>query len=448
MSRGAIWSKEAEQSVLGSILLDNMALDAVTGIVSAESFWLPAHRTIFEAMGAMIGKGVEADVVTVADALGENSEAVGGPVYLLALTSSVASARSVKRYAAIVAEKYARRRLLETSELIAELAADGTPIPEALDRIASDLGGIGTTQTRKTPRRLGELLAGALERYEGLAAGDIQSGISTGFDHLDKLLNGGLKPGKLYCIAARPSVGKSSVARAVCIAASKAGYPTLLLSQEMPDEEVADCAIAQVGRVNGSHLQTGGIEDFEWGRLVEAIEIAQDLPLYIEDEGGLTLAQIKAKARGIKGLKVLVLDYLQLCTSTLKGASTNDQVGEISKGLKQLALELGISIVMLSQLNRDVEKRPGKEPVMSDLRDSGNIEQDIDVCLLLWPISEEDEHRIVGWKVDKNRGGKKGGKQSRWAMMFEPHVYAWSFYGDVPSPQAPGRAGRAGGFDG
>lgn len=147
------------------------------------------------------------------------------------------------------------------------------------------------------------------------------------------------------------------------------------------------------------------------------------LPLFVDDDGGLTIAQIRAKARQVKGLKVLVLDYLQLSTSTLKNATTNDQIAEISKGLKQLALQMGIAIVVLSQLNRDVEKRADREPQLSDLRDSGAIEQDLDVAVLLWTVQEPDNGpRLVGWKVAKHRGGRKG----RFAMTFEPAVYLWA----------------------
>jgi replicative DNA helicase len=147
------------------------------------------------------------------------------------------------------------------------------------------------------------------------------------------------------------------------------------------------------------------------------------LPLFVDDEGGLTIGQIRAKARQVNGLKVLVLDYLQLSTSTLKNATTNDQIAEISKGLKQLALQLGIAVVVLSQLNRDVERRADREPQLSDLRDSGAIEQDLDVAVMLWTAQEpEDGPRVVGWKVAKHRGGKKG----RFAMAFDPAVYRWA----------------------
>ena len=208
--------------------------------------------------------------------------------------------------------------------------------------------------------------------------------MSTGIGRLDLILAGGLRPGRLYGIAARPSVGKSSLARTVLLHVAKAGTPALLLSQEMPAEELADALVAEAGRIDGTRLQTGQFDHEDWARMLEAAETLRTIPLHVDDQGGLTLAQIRAKARQVKGLKVLALDYLQLCTSTLRGKSTNDEVAEVSRGLKALALEMQIAVIVLSQLNRAVEARADREPQLSDLRDSGAIEQDLDVAALLW----------------------------------------------------------------
>ncbi|MBK9075473.1 MAG: DnaB-like helicase C-terminal domain-containing protein [Flavobacteriales bacterium] len=265
--------------------------------------------------------------------------------------------------------------------------------------------------------------------------------MKTGIDPLDRLLAGGLRGGKVYGIAARPSVGKSSAARTILLHLARSGITTLLLSQEMPADELADALVAEAGRVDGSTLQSGQFDDQDWGRIAEAVDTLRAIPLHVDDEGGLTLAKVRVKARAVKGLQVLAIDYLQLLTSTLKNKTTNDEIGEISKGLKALALELNIPIVVLSQLNREVERRTDKEPVLSDLRDSGNIEQDLDVAVLMWTASEEEgsESRLVCWKVAKHRGGKKG----TFAMRWKPAINEWreSF------EPLPGRAEEVEGYD-
>lgn len=195
----------------------------------------------------------------------------------------------------------------------------------------------------------------------------------------------------------------------------------LLLSQEMPNYEVLDALVSQAGRIDGIRLQTGQLADEDWGRMVEATTELQRLPLYLDDQGALTLAQVRRKARQVKGLKLLALDYLQLCSGTRKDRSTNDEIAEISRGLKALALEMDIPIIVLSQLNREVERREDKEPVLADLRDSGAIEQDLDVAILLWTAREAEESRLVGWKVAKNRSGAKG----TFAMRWSPATNLW-----------------------
>jgi replicative DNA helicase len=181
-------------------------------------------------------------------------------------------------------------------------------------------------------------------------------------------------------------------------------------------------------------MQTARLNQDDFGRLADAADEAKKLKLHVDDDGGLTIADIRVKARVVKGLKVLVLDYLQLSTSTLKNATTNDQVAEISKGLKRVALELGIAVVVLSQLNREVERRADREPILSDFRDSGAIEQDLDTAVLLWTVREDTEHdptRLVGWKVAKNRGMAKGS----FGMRFEPRLYAWRETSESITPQ-------------
>ena len=429
-----VWSQQAEQSVLGALLLDNRAFDRVAEVVQERSFWLAAHRTIWTAIAGQIMANKPADPLTVLDALKEAKQAdeCGGLAYLNDLAQSVISAANVRRYAEIVAQHAAQRDTIAAADKALAIAREPGPIGDKLDRIAAEFAGVQREQMRNAPRPLGELVRAAVDRYTDMAEGRRSPAWATGIGPLDGILNGGLRPGKLYCLAARPSVGKSSAARAIGLNLAIGGHPVLLLSQEMPGDEVADCAIAQLGGIEGNRLQTGHLAQSDWSGISYAAEQAARLPFYVDDDGGLNLNQIRGKARAVKGLQVLVLDYLQLSTSTLRNASTNDQVAEISKGLKQLALQMGIAVVVLSQLNREVEKRADREPQLSDLRDSGAIEQDIDAAVMLWTVREpSDGPRLVGWKVPKHRGGRKG----RFGMWFDAPVYAWTEApGELPPP--------------
>jgi replicative DNA helicase len=420
------WSQEAEQAVLGSLLLDNTMFDRVSDSLTERSFWHHPHGTIYGAIAVLVSSNKPADVLTVFEALKTAGKAdeCGGMRYLNAMSESVPSARNARRYALLVADKAAERAIISAAdEALRTARGTGTPT-EKLEQIAKTFAGLEREQTKQAPRRLSEMMARAIDRYSDMANGDMEPAWRTGIGPLDRILSGGVRPGKLYCLAARPSIGKSSAARAIGINLAGDDHPVLLLSQEMPDDEVADCIVAQLGGVDSEHLQTGKLDDYEWGAVSSAVDRGGRLPFYVDDEGGLTLSQIRAKARSIKGLQVLVLDYLQLSTSTLKNATTNDQVAEISKGLKQLALQMRIAVVVLSQLSRKVEDRADKEPQLSDLRDSGAIEQDIDVAVMLWTAREFNDgaRRIVGWKVPKHRGGRKG----RFAMQFDAPIYRWT----------------------
>lgn len=418
-------SVEAEQAVLGGLMLDTAAFDRIGTIVSAKDFYRHEHRTIFEAIAAQAIACRQADVLTVLEALKAAGKAdeCGGLKYLNDLVQSVPSASGVKRYAEIVAERAACRALIAAGDEAASMGFDlSVPFAEKLDKVGTMIASLQRGSMRKEPRRIDALAAAAVDRYSDMAEGNVPPGIPTGIPPLDRILHG-LKRGKSIGVAARPSVGKSSVARALALNAAGAGYTVLVLSQEMPGDEVADCLISQVGQIDSEHLQTGKLTDQDWGALTGAIESLRGMPLHIDDEGGLTINDIRNKARMVKGLDLLVLDYLQLSVSTIKNGNTNDQVAEISKGLKKLAMELNIPIIVLSQLSRVVEQRTDKEPQLSDLRDSGAIEQDLDIAILLWTVEEEEgaDTRLVGWKVAKHRGGRKG----RFGMRFKPAIYQW-----------------------
>jgi replicative DNA helicase len=439
-------STEAEQGVLGALLMDNRAWDRVGDLLRAEDFYRHEHEAIYETIGWLVNANKPADLLTVFDRLTAQgrAEEVGGLSYLNDLAQSVPSASHARRYAEIVRERSVRRTLIAIGDEVASMGfKTDEDLNEQVDRAAGLLSALTAGQVKEAPIGLAELAVRAIDRITELSEGKRTPAISTGIAPLDRVLNGGLRGGKVYGVAARPSVGKSSLARSIGLSVAR-HVPTLLLSQEMPADEVTDCVLAQVGGIESTRLQTGKLEDADWGRLVEAVQEASELPLYIDDQGSLTLSDIRNKARMVRNCGCVILDYLQLSRSTLKGATTNDQVAEISKGLKALSMSMNIPVIVLSQLNRDVEKRADKEPQLSDLRDSGAIEQDVDVAIMLWTYREFDDgaRRIVGCKVPKHRGGPKG----RFALEFKASTYRW--YESEASLDGPTRIeSRAKGFE-
>ena len=239
----------------------------------------------------------------------------------------------MRRYAEIVRERAVRRRVIAACDAIATKAFADGDAATVLDMAASAFGQLERAGQRVEPRPLAGLLMEALDRYSALAEGKVKPAIPTGIAPLDRLLNGGLRAGKVYGIAARPSVGKSAAGRFIGLSAAKLGAATLLLSQEMPHDEVTDCVVAQVAGIDSELLQTGKLKDDDWGRLADAVDWARDWRFHVDEQGDLRLPDIRAKARSVKGLRVLILDYLQLSRSTLKNATTNDQIAEISRGL-------------------------------------------------------------------------------------------------------------------
>ena len=420
-------SLEAEQSVLGGLLLDNRAGERAADLVAEKDFYRHEHRLIFTAIGHLVNAHKEADVITVCEALRQQGKAedVGGMPYLNSLSASVPSAANMRGYASIVRERAMQRAMIAALDEASSIAWRGDPIETKIDKISSLFVTLERGQAKKAPRSFGEIMVERVDRISALHEGAETGGWPTHFPTLDAMLNGGLRAGGVYVLAARPSVGKSALAAAIGIGMAKDGLPTLFLSQEMSDGEVTDRAISNIGEIAYGNLQTGRLNDVEWAQLARTADENRGLPFYIDDQGSLTSADIRSKARSIKGLKVLVLDYLQLSESKASDASNrNSQIEEVSRSMKALAKELEIAVVVLSQLNRKVEERPGKRPMLSDLRDSGAIEQDADVVIFLWPLKEfkGDGMWAIGCDLPKNRQGKKGafvlsfwGDYMRWA---------------------------------
>lgn len=425
------WSQEAEQSTIGALLSNCQIAYEKAQPLEARQFFDPCHAMIYATIIAMVARKEPVDVVTVFENLKStgNDDDAGGLLYLHQLEQSVPSAHNAHRYAKTVRDKAQHRALLEMADKALDVASEtGGDVVTKLDTITSMFGKLQRQQLTKIPRSMAEIALQRTEHYEALQAGTAISGWPTHIPRLDDLLNGGFRPGSLIILAARPSVGKSSFAQWLAQVMAMAGLKTLFLSLEMPEGEVADRTVASVGHINYSALLTGRMDSEHWARASEALDAPGLHYLYVDDQAGLTLMDIRVKAKQVPELKVLILDYLQLCAGNGgKDANRNTEIEQISRGLKTLAKELGITILALSQLNRQVEQRANKRPMLSDLRDSGAIEQDADVVMFLWPVRElSGGDQLIGLGLDKNRQGRHGdlglhfvGSMQRWGQSTE-----------------------------
>jgi len=418
------WSESAEQSLLGCLLVDNDAFSRVACIVDEGAFWHAPHRRIFAAVARLLLAHKPADVVTVFEALRQvgRDEEAGGVYYLNQLAQCVPGASNVRRYAELVADKALRRRIIETAGKLAELASAAETADAALDAGQTLLGGLKRIQASAEPRRMAELLPARIDHWSDLAEGRSEPGIATGFAKFDVALSGGMKPGRVIVIAARTSVGKTSLAQHVLLNAAERGHPGLMLSQEMTAGELVDRAVANLGDVPLAGLSTGRMKDDAWARVTEGSERAARLPVFVDDQPSLTLLDIRAKARDVQrreGLAVLVIDYLQLCAATSSLDKRHHQIEHISRGLKTLAKELDCCILLLSQLNRGAAD---DEPELHHLKESGAIEEDADVVVLLHPVGDAPEGgKLILAKVAKNRGGPRG----RFALALDGTTQRW-----------------------
>lgn len=422
-------SLEAEQSVLGGLMLDNAAWEQSGDIVREADFYRHEHRQIFASIAAMVNANQPADVLTVFERLQRigKADACGGMVYLNSLSQSVASIANIRRYAEIVREHALNRALIAASDEAATLAFNdrGIDFDAKMEKVSALFAAIERRQTRQLPQRFGDIVVERIDHLSAMANGEVQPGWATHIPSLDRLLGGGGRPGNVIVLAARPSVGKSSFAQKLGQGFAADGLPTLFLSQEMPATELGERGISQLGEIDYGNLKTGALNQMEWGQLAHAAEAANLLPFYVDDQAALRVPDIIAKSRSVPGLKVLIIDYMQLSVAVGDyGGNKNAEVGEISAALKKLAKNMGVLVIVLSQLNRKVEERPGKRPMLSDLRDSGNIEQDADIIVFLWPVKElkGEQCSIVGCDVAKNRNGKKGA----FALSFWGHYMRWA----------------------
>lgn len=409
------FSIASEQLFLGILLNQPEQVFQRVTFLTDEDFFDETHKSLFRVAAKVHSDKHEFCIEEIAE------RAHVARDYVIDLMRSGITYRSSLRFATHIKELSKHRKLCEATELAVSIADKNGDIAEKMDKITSIFAALSVGNITKKPTLLSDIAIQRTQHYEDLQSGKLEGGWSTGFYKLDKMLNGGVRPGALYYLAARPSVGKSSLAAQIGLTNAKDNRSVLFLSQEMTKEELADRAIANTGRINYSAIQTGKMNDADWSRTAEAVGRESFKSVYLDDQGGLTLMDIRTKAKQIKGLKVLILDYLQLCAG--KGDNRNSEIEVISRGLKTLAKELNIAVIALSQLNREVEKRPNKKPILADLRDSGSIEQDADAVFLLYPVKEyESGDRLLGLNIAKNRQGTLGDI----ALHFEGQYQQWN----------------------
>jgi replicative DNA helicase len=391
-------SIEAEQSVLGGLLLDNSAWDRIADIVSEDDFYRYDHRIIFQHIVKLINATKPADVITIYESLSNTGKAeeVGGLTYLNALAQNTPSAANIRRYAEIVRDRGVLRKLITISDEIATAAFNpqGKEVKQMLDEAESKIFAIAEEGARGAQGwlEIQPLLTQVVERIDELYNRDQSSeitGVPTGFIDLDKMTSG-LQPGDLVIVAGRPSMGKTAFSMNIGEnVAIDSGLPVAVFSMEMGGAQLAMRMLGSVGRLDQHRLRTGRLIDEDWPRLTHAIQKMNEAQVYIDETPALSPIELRARARRLSRqcgkLGLIIIDYLQLMSGNGGGGENRaTEISEISRSLKGLAKELHCPVIALSQLNRSLEQRPNKRPVMSDLRESGAIEQDADVILFIY----------------------------------------------------------------
>ena len=415
-------SVEAEQSLLGGVMLNPSAWDQIADVVGSDDFYRADHKLIFGAIGALNERDQPPDALTVSELLDRQGQlaAAGGLPYLSQLVRDVPSAANVRAYARIVRERAMLRQLIEIGNSIAGSAyeEEGRSVTELVDLAEQRVFDIADRGQRRGSGfiALKEILPDTIDRLDVLSntEGDI-TGIPTGFGEMDNK-TAGLQRGDLIIVAGRPSMGKTTLAMNIAENAAIAHrVPTAIFSMEMSAEQLSFRMIGSIGRVNQSHLRTGNLTDEDWSRIDSAVSIMSDAPLYIDDSPALSPTEVRARARRLKrehDLGLIVIDYLQLMAVTGTKENRATEISEISRSLKALAKELKVPVVALSQLNRSVEQRTDKKPVMSDLRESGAIEQDADLIVFIYreEVYEPDTPRrgVADIIIGKQRNGPIG----------------------------------------
>ncbi|MBN9226974.1 MULTISPECIES: replicative DNA helicase [Legionella] len=389
-------SVEAEQSIIGGLMLDNQVWDKVSNKLCEADFYRTEHRILFRSIANLVKKDQPFDVVTLLDALKSHNELddAGGEAYLFELANNTPSVANVSAYADIVREKSVQRQLIHVATEIADSAYNpgGRQVPELLDMAETKVFAIGEqTGGDGGPENIKSILVRAVEKIDALYHnGDALTGLATGLSDLDEMTSG-LQPSDLIIVAGRPSMGKTTLVMNMAEhGAIKSGKPVLVFSMEMPADSLAMRMMSSLGRIDQHKIRTGKLDDDDWPRVTSAVHMLSEAPLFIDDTPALSPGEMRARARRLAkdqgtNLGLIVVDYLQLMK--VPGFSADNrtaEISEISRSLKSLAKELQVPVIALSQLNRSLEQRADKRPVMSDLRESGAIEQDADLICFIY----------------------------------------------------------------
>jgi len=438
-----IYNQDAEQSVLGALLIDNNAYDRL-GDLRAEHFYRGDHQVLFTQICKTIESGAPADVVTLSDRLPESISLV----YLNDLAANTPSSANIGRYAELVRAAAQRRALAAMAGEIAEEAQGQADPAQIIDKAQSQLESIAEQRAKSEPIKAADDLARYVEELQRRADGEGVKAIPTGYADLDEKLMGGFRRGELWIVAARPKMGKSAFAFNLALNAAK-DYSALILSMEMPRDQIHDRNVAALGKIPLPHvIDPRKMQGDEWPRLTHAVQRIEQMNLFIDDQGALRLMDVRMKARLVKrrhGLDLLVIDYLQLMDG--EGDNRNAQIEGITRGLKALAKEMGIVIVLLSQLNRTLEQRPNKRPMPSDLRDSGAIEQDCDGAIFLYRDEVYNEHTLDKGICEVNVGLIRQGEPGTVALAYIGHqtrfesLAAGTVYGRRPETPKSAKGG-------
>ena len=396
----------AEMSVLGGMLISKDAIADVVEELRGSDFYRPAHEAVYDAILDLYGRGEPADAITVLAELNKRGEAsrVGGGAYIHDLISAVPTAANAGYYARIVRERAVLRRLVEAGTRIVQLgyATDGGDVDDIVNNAQAEVYAVTETRTAEDYMVLGDVIGGTVDEIEAAGnRGEGMVGVPTGFADLDRLTNG-LHPGQMIVLAARPAIGKSTLGIDIARSASiHNGMTSVVFSLEMSRNEITMRLLAAEARIHLQKMRSGNMGEDDWQKLASTMGKISEAPLFIDDSPNMSLMEIRAKCRRLKqkhDLKLVVIDYLQLMSSGKRVESRQQEVSEFSRALKLLAKELEVPVIAISQLNRGAEQRTDKKPAMSDLRESGSIEQDADMVILL--------HREDAYEKESPRAGE------------------------------------------
>ncbi|MEN9710714.1 MAG: replicative helicase [Actinomycetota bacterium] len=417
----------AEASVLGAMLLSKDAISDAVEIVRAEDFYRPSHALIFDAILEHYVHDNPADAVTIAAELTRRGELskIGGAGYLHTLVAGVPTAANADYYATIVRERAVMRRLVEAGTRIVQMGYAGTgDVDDVVDRAQQEVYEVTDKRQAEDYKPLSDLMEGVLVEIEGFANKQGRTGVPTGFDDLDRLTMG-FHPGQLIIVAARPGMGKSTLAMDFARAAAiKNSMPAAFFSLEMSTSEIVMRLLSAETSIDLGQIRSGKLNEAQWKTMARYMGELAAKPLFLDDSANLTMMEIRAKARRLKqrhDIKLIVVDYIQLMTSGKKVENRQQEVSEFSRQMKLLAKELDIPVIALSQLNRGPETRTDKRPMLSDLRESGSLEQDADMVILI--------HREEAYNKDSPRGGEadlivakhRNGQTMDIAVAFQGH---------------------------